>query len=420
MWDSRLPWGNRPCGSGDHPRVGAMTAKRSILFVSSGSMDAAIVQRNAMSRLLFSTLDGFFARVDYVFFPADEDGVYDVADGFRVYDVAGRAPGARSKSVSWLERAARLRRGYARIRAIADEAQPDVIAVVEPFLSGLVGRALARRLGKPLVTYVVSNYKLSFRVAALNPIPFLPPALTFAVEGFVLRNADLVLCDCLHYRDYALSRGAREKLVQVFPRYAADVFYDAEADAGIWRALDVDDEAPLVYVGRLSPEKYVLDLIEAFARIRRHFPDKHLVILGSGPQEEEFLVRARALGVAEFVHIRKGLDQAQVFSCMAGSSVMMVMHGGYALLEAGLAGAAVVAYDYEWHPELIEDGVTGRLVPYRDAGALADAAVEMLRDPEGARAMGARLRALCDERYRSVHSRVALRGCYDALLEGRR
>ena len=395
-----------------------MTTQRSILFVSSGSMDTAIVQRNAMSRLLFATLDGFFARVDYVFFPADEDGLYDVADGFRVYDVAGDTADGRARKVSWLGRMARLKRGYRRIREIADEARPDVIAVVEPFLSGLVGRALARRLRKPLVTYVVSNYKLSFRVAGLNPIPFLPPALTFAAESFVLRNADLVLCDCLHYRDYALSRGARAERVQVFPRYAADVFYDAEADPGIWRALDVDDEAPLVYVGRLSPEKYVLDLIEAFARIHQHFADKHLVILGSGPQEEEFLGRARALGVAELVHIRKGLDQSQVFSCMAGSSVMMAMHGGYALLEGGLAGASIVAYDYEWHPELIQDGVTGRLVPYRDAEALADATMEMLRDREGARAMAARLRARCDEQYRSVRSRGVLQECYRGLLEG--
>jgi starch synthase len=60
------------------------------------------------------------------------------------------------------------------------------------------------------------------------------------------------------------------------------------------------------------------------------------------------------------------------------------------LIEAQAAGVAVVATRVGGIPEVVEDGVTGRLVPARDAQAMAAALIELLTDPEKARAMGAR------------------------------
>jgi glycosyltransferase involved in cell wall biosynthesis len=64
------------------------------------------------------------------------------------------------------------------------------------------------------------------------------------------------------------------------------------------------------------------------------------------------------------------------------------------LLEAGAAGATVVAASCIGVPEIIADGVTGRLVPVDDAEALADAITALLSDPEERARMGRSLHQL--------------------------
>jgi starch synthase len=89
-------------------------------------------------------------------------------------------------------------------------------------------------------------------------------------------------------------------------------------------------------------------------------------------------------------------------------------------LEAMERGRAVVASAVGGLPEIVADGETGLLVPPGDAGALADAVIELAGDPERARAMGAagRRRALDVFSQERCTERVAT--LYDAALDRRR
>jgi len=78
----------------------------------------------------------------------------------------------------------------------------------------------------------------------------------------------------------------------------------------------------------------------------------------------------------------------------------------------------VVAYDFEWHPELITDGVTGRLVPFRDGEAMAAATLEMLDDPEGTAALGAALQAKVEAEHTHEAVRASIQGAFRSLLDG--
>src|SRR5690606_19005112 len=64
-----------------------------------------------------------------------------------------------------------------------------------------------------------------------------------------------------------------------------------------------------------------------------------------------------------------------------------------ALLEAALAGIPIVTTDVPGSTDVIENGLSGLVVPPGDAGALADRIIELLDDPVGARAMAERARA---------------------------
>jgi len=89
------------------------------------------------------------------------------------------------------------------------------------------------------------------------------------------------------------------------------------------------------------------------------------------------------------------------------------------VLEAMASGLPVVATEVGDVPRLVEDGRTGFVVPPRDPERLASALEKLLRDPEGARGMGAAGRATVDRRFSSTVTVRNMARLYSELGRGR-
>jgi glycosyltransferase involved in cell wall biosynthesis len=160
--------------------------------------------------------------------------------------------------------------------------------------------------------------------------------------------------------------------------------------------------AELLFLGRLDPTKGVDELLQAGAKLRARFPRLRLVIAGAG-DVRAVEARATVLGIADAVELpgwvvgeRKQalLERASVFVLPSHVENMPV-----SVLEAMAAGVPVVATRVGAIPEVVEHGVTGLLVPPRDAAALALALETMLADPQRCRRMGAAARARAQRHY---------------------
>ena len=139
----------------------------------------------------------------------------------------------------------------------------------------------------------------------------------------------------------------------------------------------------LLCVARLAEQKGVDVAVRALPAIRERHPGAVLVVLGEGPE------RPRLAGEGVYLPGRLG-DVASWYR-----RAELLVHParwegfGLALLEAMLAGKAVVASRVSSAPEIVVDGETGLLVPPDDAAALANAVTSLLDDPARAAAMGA-------------------------------
>ncbi len=396
-----------------------MTKKpnRTLLVVASGSMEASITGRNALGRHRIQLETGEFSRLEYLFFRTEVSQEHHLDESFRVVDVSGREPSGPLAHSRWIRRIALWRSGVREIDEQASRIAPDVVAALDPFIAGWIAYRQARRLTRPFLITLVSNYRLSWEVAGMNPIPFLPPSISFVIERYILGRADRIHVDCQHYGEYAISRGVSPERVRVIPRYADPVFYDGRVESDILARLGINDSRPCVYVGRLSPEKYSLELLESFRRVHQERPHAQLVIVGGGGVlENEFLDQSIRLGLRQAIHLIRGLEAQEIRSLLASAGVVFATHAGYALLEAALAEAPVVAYNFEWQPEVITTGETGLLVPYRDAEAMADAALELLNDPTLAKQMGRSLGEKARREYSVQRTRDALGQSYRQLL----
>lgn len=149
-------------------------------------------------------------------------------------------------------------------------------------------------------------------------------------------------------------------------------------------------------VGRLAAQKNFELLVEAFARIAK--PEDRLTIVGEGPRRASIAARAAALGVAAQLEMPGHRSPVDSYFARADALVMSSDYEGLGivLLEALAAGLPVVATDCGPNMAMLVEGA-GRLVPVRDADALADAMTRIVTDPVDVGAMRSRARAFTVE-----------------------
>jgi phosphatidylinositol alpha-mannosyltransferase len=150
------------------------------------------------------------------------------------------------------------------------------------------------------------------------------------------------------------------------------------------------DRPTILFVGRFYPRKGVPVLLRALPRIVAAVPDVRLLVVGGGlldPWYRALACRApcdvRFLGELSRDDIPRAYRTADIFVAPStGSESFGIVH-----LEAMASGVPIVASDIEGYREILDPGREALLFPNRDAHALADAVVRVLRDRELARTM---------------------------------
>jgi len=218
---------------------------------------------------------------------------------------------------------------------------------------------------------------------------------------YMLRQADVVV---------SCSEGLQSEVVALEPRAKTCVIYNG-IDEDRFRAVT----SPTILPAKLQEREIILSigkytygkahdlLLRALAQVLEKRPVAHLVIVGAtGPEIDKTKAAVSDSGLAQHVTLYHDLPHTAIpglFACaqlfvLSSRWVPGKLGEGFpvAILEAAMAGTPVVTTRTCGAAEIIEDGVTGRLVTLEDAGALAKAMCESLGDKEQARAMAGNLR----------------------------
>jgi colanic acid/amylovoran biosynthesis glycosyltransferase len=175
------------------------------------------------------------------------------------------------------------------------------------------------------------------------------------------------------------------------------------------RGPDRDSRLRLVTVGRLVEKKGIEHVLRAVRILVDRGVDVEYRILGDGPRRERLTALAAELGVGDRVTLHGRHRQEQVRAELEASDVLVAASVTAAdgdeegipnvLKEAMALGMPVVGTRHAGIPELIEDGVSGFLVPERNEAALADALQCLAREPGRWAAMGRAGRAKIELEY---------------------
>lgn len=244
------------------------------------------------------------------------------------------------------------------------------------------------------------------------------------VQMCASRMAHCILVNATAVRARLRAEGHARRAIAVI-RNGVDVdrFAPRPADEALRSTLGLPPRAPLVVaVSRLNPMKGIDDYLKAIALLAGRYAQARFVIVGDGASRRELEKQAHRLGLAgRVVFTGTRLDVAAILS-QATISVAPSLSEGLSnvVLESMAAGVPVVATRVGGTPEILDDGVTGLLVPPCDASALAGAIGRLLGNEALARRLGEAARARAVNRFSMHHMVRQTEGLYRALLQGAR
>jgi glycosyltransferase involved in cell wall biosynthesis len=224
------------------------------------------------------------------------------------------------------------------------------------------------------------------------------------------RHVDRFVSPSAYLREVLIQGGLEPRRVVHIPNYVQALEYEPRTEPGAYA----------LYVGRLSFEKGLWTLLEAAARL----PRLEFRVVGRGPEGEalEQAVRSRELSNVRL----EGFRQGEELRALYRGALCVVMpsewpeNGPMVVYEAFASGKPVVGTTMGGIPELVQDGIEGRIVPPADPAALADALSSLAMSPSRVREMGERALEKARTRYDLSQHVDRLLELYGDVLAARR
>lgn len=268
---------------------------------------------------------------------------------------------------------------------------PQEVILSTPGPVGLVGLAAARLLG----CRVTGIYHTDFPayVQSLTGSPTIEAA-TWRYMRWFYGELDRLYVPSQVYLERLVENGFAAERLAVLPRGVdSERFHPSHREASFWRRRGFTGSFILLYVGRVSKEKNLDVLLEAWQRLRAAGHAIDLGVVGDGPYREELEARWRDDGVAftGFLHgdeLSRAYASADLFAFPSATDTF-----GNAVLEAHASGLPAVVSDRGGAQEIVRRSGGGSVVAadsvddlareiaelHRDRGRLADLAVAGLQ-----------------------------------------
>jgi glycosyltransferase involved in cell wall biosynthesis len=294
--------------------------------------------------------------------------------------------------------------------------KPDLTEFSTP-KAGLLGTLAAMLAGVPLRIYMLRGLKLEGSSGYKRRILWL-------AERSASACAHVVLCNSASLRAEALTQGvapeAKLHLLGLGSSNGVDVDRFSPGPDELRERLGILRTDPVIgFVGRLTRDKGLPELIEAFETILKAEPSAHLLLVGWFDASEDALSDALRHRIASYprIHSTGFVNETAPYYRAMDMLVLPTWREGFpnAALEAAASGIPVITTLSTGSRDAVVPEVTGLLIPPGYPEAISEAVLKLLRNPARRRRMGEAGRAWVLEHF--VDRRVlGLAAAYYKLL----
>ena len=175
-----------------------------------------------------------------------------------------------------------------------------------------------------------------------------------------------------------------------------------------------------VFVGRIVRDKGINELVNAFFRLNKNYPDTRLLLVGPVEDDLDPVLPETRMAIEKEESIISGGSQKDVRPYYEASDALVFpsYREGFpnAVLEAGAMELPSIVTDINGSREIIEEGVNGVIVPPWDESALYEAMEDMVTHPEKVSKMSAKSRPMIAARYEQSFVRMNLKHFFSELF----
>lgn len=278
--------------------------------------------------------------------------------------------------------------GARKIGPLVRQQQPDLIMswlYDASIVSRLVG---LRNRGTPLITTLHAPDYDPETIRAGNWPPRKVEILRLIDKLFAkVTDSYFVACSNFVAESYKKRLGVKSSKIRVIYNFVnpESLTCDPSEPAQVRKSLDISEDG-FVYinVGRLDPQKGQEYLIKAFAKVFAEIPNAYLVIIGEGPWKDSFIETTKLLKIEHRIRFLGRREDIGACLEMADVFVFPALFEGFgiALVEAMAKGLPCIATRLEVLEEIIEDKVSGLMAAPKSETELAEAMIQLFKQPE--------------------------------------
>lgn len=282
--------------------------------------------------------------------------------------------------------------------------KPDIAEFSTP-KAGLLGSLAARWAGVPARVYMLRGLKFETAKGLKRAILMKAERAAAACAQSVLCNSRSVLAEALALR---LASPVKLRMLGDGSSNGVDVERFSPGPSGVRAWLGIPEGVPVVgFVGRLTRDKGVPELIEAFGTILEAQPRAHLLLVGWFDAAEDALKSECRARIVEHPRIHcTGLvtDTAPYYRAM-DVMVLPTWREGFpnVVLEAAATGIPVITTESTGSRDSVVPEITGLLIPPGYPEAISEAVLKLLRDPDRRVRMGEAARIWVTAHYADEH-----------------
>ncbi len=281
--------------------------------------------------------------------------------------------------------------------AIIKEFKPDVIHAHAATAAGVVGIMLKNKYSLPLVC--------SLHGSDINTYPYYG-GLSMQLTKKVLGEADLLISVSSALKDAANSIAKTKNEIRVVYNASDDTifFHRRDQRSRIRQEFGISEmDKALLFVGSVSRDKGVPELMDAFMRVHSDNPGLHLFIVGKGTDIATLSNVVASCRSQDTIHLIGEVPHDDIADFMSAADIFVLPSHSEGMpcvvLEAMACGLPVVATRVGGIPEAVEDGKSGILVPVKDTDSLTKAINFMDQNEYLAQQMGVRGRKIAKSKF---------------------